>query len=483
MEKYIPMETPPGLVLNGTMYQRRGRWAGGDLARFLEDGSPAAITAAITLTTQGTGPATEPVGAFAYNNGAAPVLLVGTTRKMLLLEYSFGYPASPHTWTDISPTPAIAADVDWWQFAWLSNSVIAVSSLGSVYASVNGAAATDITPDLATYTGVVVTPENFLMLLRTNTVETGVQWASQGTTNIWTPSSSNSAGSLPVPSTVPLLAARVVGQSTLLWSQNGVRELVYIGAPLYYGLGRHIPHCGLIAPNAVAVFGNEAAWMGPRGFYRYNGYAQPLPCDIADAIFPNLNRDAAFRIFTQVVSERDEVWWYWPSGANTTPDQAAIYNYRLNAWSKGSLARATGVSAGAWLESGATTNDLYRRTVPVSLTALGAVWEHEHDESGVMGGAYIESGPILGDDGGNKYLHVRKWVPDNNTNAADVLTLYAGTWPKIAESNQSFAIPPGGGVIDVSGVAGRYIRFKQTLTDADSRTGTPRAALIVGEGR
>jgi hypothetical protein len=327
-------------------------------------------------------------------------------------------------------------------------------------------------------TTLVVTPERFLMSL----ADFRVSWASQGTTATWTPSSTNSAGSLDLVGAGRIVAAKVVRGQTLVWTTEGLWGLNYVGAPLYYGatlLGRG---CGAIATRAVTVASNGVAfWMTENGFMTYDGYARPLRGDLDDAIFSDFKGAMLDRIFAVANSPRNEIWWFYPSSAaNDTsgPDKVVIYNYKEDVWSLGTLSRSAGSDASFW--SG-TSVAVSGASMPILLDADGS-HAYAHDADGAIAGAWIESGPLFL-DGGQKRVRVQKWIPDNvQVSQSENLTLYAGNWPKDTEASTVYAIGPGVSEIDTR-VSARYIRFRQELLRSDSRIGTPRAGIVLEGSR
>ena len=471
-EKLVPIEIPPGIVKNGTMYQRAGRWADGNLVRFGEDGSPRAVGGAVEIST--TGPALDgtPAGVFVTVDGSGnPRLVIATSSKVFTADYDGT--AGPYTLADHTPTgwspgvvtfgdmpgvgPVICDGAEVFTSATEPWGTLTLVSTGSVIER------------------IAITPENFLVGLQGGRV---VKWASQGTVDTWVGASTNTAGGLTLPGDGEWVGIKTLGNKTLIWSDDELWALQYVGGALVYGAARVHKGAGLIAAHAAAADTNTAYWMTDHGFYRYDGYAQPLRCDIADEIYGNMN--AAYRAKIFAIRVFDEIWWFWPSFGGTGLDRVAIYNTRLDVWSRGELSRSVGVSAGAWpgqfVNAGATD------TVPVMLDAAGTTI-YGHEATGVSSGAYIESGPVLLDDAGNKKMRVQKWVADNNqTTTAENLTLYTGEWPKQAESNVVYSIPAIGGEIDVR-VTGRYLRFKQELTRVDSRVGTPRMGLVPDSAR
>ena len=49
-------------------------------------------------------------------------------------------------------------------------------------------------------------------------------------------------------------------------------------------------NCGIISSRAVVAQDTYAMWMGPNGFFVYDGFVKPIPCDLQDYVFKDLNR-------------------------------------------------------------------------------------------------------------------------------------------------------------------------------------------------
>ncbi len=477
IEKMMPVEIPPGIVMNGTMFQRAGRWAGGNLVRW-EQGVPKALggTASITASAGGAGttiPTGRPTGAYGFYNGSTGTpMIVYSTRvsagvsKVVKLVYNSG------TFGDFNDiTPAAAADE--WSFAHLGGTILMNPKGGGIYES-TGAAGTSTTAPGA-YVAVGVTPEQFVVGLTSGNV---VQWASQGTTTTWTPTSVNSAGSLTLQTQGSLKAIRNTRGGALIWTTQDLWQLNYVGAPLYYGATQVAVNCGLASARAVVMLENGTAyWMTERGFASYAGYMRDVPCEISDAIFGDINGALLDHVFALVNGPWNEIWWFWPSASGTEADRVAIYNWVEKAWSLGTITRNAGVDSGFWGFPGAGGR-AYNNPM---LFTTGAVYAHE--QGGAISGAYLESGPIMLDPAQNQLMRLQKIVPDNNETATnETLTLYTGTWPKVAETSATYTIDAAGGPIDLR-VNARYARLKLPLTRADSRIGVPRLGVVPAETR
>jgi len=474
IEKIIPVEIPPGIVKNGTLYQRANRWSDGNLVRFV-DGRPRALGAAFSLSFTPSAPNTgRPLGAFSYLNSSLHGCVVygsqvgGTTKVYHLTEQTLGTVASVSDITPASPNGAGSFQADY-----INGKIVFCFKGGSIFESTGpGVAGTDTgAPSAST---LVVTPERFLV----SATDFKVSWASQGTTTTWTPSSTNSAGSLDLIGAGRIVSARVVRGQTLIWTSDGLWGLNYVGAPLYYGATLLGKGCGAIAARSVKVAANGMAfWMTERGFMSFDGYARPLRGDLDEYVFGDINGAMRDRIFAVANHPANEIWWFYPSSAATDtsgPDRMVIYNHKEDVWSLGTLSRSAGADAGYWSGTSVAASGA---TLPVLLDADGS-HVYAHDADGVLSGAYIESGPLMLDPAGNDLVRVQKFVPDNNqTTAAENLTLYRGTWPKVAETNTVYSIPAAGGEMDVRDIA-RYVRFRQELTRSDSRIGTPRIGVL-----
>lgn len=466
IEKLFPIEIPPGIVSNGTMYERMGRWADGNLVRFV-DGHPAAIgLAGAVSTTPSALSGGAPGGAYVGATPSADFGLLGCASKLWAFFYSA---ANVLLVDDATPAGGVSSyGNNVWSFARLGLKTIASRQYGRVWEYTSSPATDTVCPIVAG--AMCVTPERFLMVFNFGKV----QWASQGTTTTWTPSSTNSAGSLDIASQGAPMTAFDFGGETFHLTTQELWKIPYVGAPIYYGAARIGAQCGAIAARAAAVLGSQVVWMGTRGFFRYNGYVQPLPCSLSESIFSDINHSQRDLIHAVVNAPLSEIWWYYPAAGATEANRLVIYNYAQDVWTRGTRSQAAGSDA-LWPAS-FITNAVH--PVMLSFTTGAEPTVTALETGGAIAGAYIETGPILLDKAGGQLMRVQKIVPDNaQTAAAETLTLYTGTWPKVAEASSTHTIAAAGGEIDVRATA-RYVRLKFELTRSDSRVGTPRLGVV-----
>jgi len=481
IEKLIALKIPPGIVKNGTMLQRAGRWADGNLVRFsAEDGSPRAPGGHAPLITTGGLPGGTPRTMFGWQAGSTGTFaVVGTTTKVA----SFDLATSPMRISDITPAGLTTPGTpDCYAFDVMPGGNLVFSPIipvdygnTAIYVwALNPASVATVASGSPAGRLGLVTPENFLVIFQDNAK---IKWASQGTTNSWTPATTNSAGSLDVRTNGVLLAGRIAHGTSLLFTTVDLWELNYVGAPLYYGVRQVGRGCGLYAPNAVAVVENGTAyWMGRGGFFKYDGYVQPLRCDVADDIFPNLVEGRRRYTHAVVKAKYSEIWWHFNTdNSSTGTNKVAIYNYALDVWSIGSIDRAA-VSDTGILRDPAS---ILQNDQSVTFDKDGATVYADDDPTTVKTGVYIESGPFMLDEAGSDLVRVQKLVPDNNqTTSVEFATIFGGTWPKVAETSQVVQIPAAGGEPLDMRIQARYIRYKQELNRVDSRIGVPRIGIV-----
>jgi hypothetical protein len=474
---------PPGLLTNGTMFDRQGRWAGGNLVRFANiDPQPMGSWGTLSISPALASSVTDsPQAAFIWTATNGQYVIMGRGNKI----YAIKHGSPPHVTTDITPpgmvglfSESAVATIHFAAFG--DNSVLLcrngtsltlASSLG-IWDPTSGEVVLPITEAGLGLRGVFVTPERFVVVLKAGR---NISWASQGTYNLWTPTTTNSAGGLTVQGASPFIAGRAVGSQSLLWSEDDVAVLDYVGAPLYYGGTSLGKGGGLVGPNCVVVVNNTAYWMSAGGFFKYNGFVQPLPCDVADSVFnANFKRLYAARWFAIVNAPANEIWWFYGDDpAQLSPNKLVTYNYVNGTWSLGTLSRSAGTNA-EWHDAG--SNEI----ISPILFDKDAVTVYQHELSGAATGASIETGPFRASSGQNTVL-VSRLIPDSRT-SGDQITLLSGTYPGEAETANGPYTSSGAVPLDTRFRA-RYVRYKQTMTQASSRVGIPQLGVIPSSSR
>lgn len=230
-----------------------------------------------------------------------------------------------------------------------------------------------------------------------------IRWSNTEDPANWTPTETNSAGGIRIPSGSEFVGAIETKQEILVWSDDSVHSLRYIGAPFEYSISR-IGMTTLAAPYAAVSANDIVFWMGANGFFVWDGRLAGLPCSVKDYVFNDLNWNQAEKIVAGSNMSFNEVWWFYPSLNSNENDRYVAYNYNEKAWTIGTIVRT------AWI-------DRSLEDYPRAASVDGYIYFHELGQddgstnpfSPIV--AYVESGPIeIGQ--GDQFGFVWRMIPD-----------------------------------------------------------------------
>ena len=209
--------------------------------------------------------------------------------------------------------------------------------------------------------------------------------------------------------------------------------MTYQGLPYVYGVERVGSGCGCAGINAIAVVDSGAVWMGFGSFYSFNGNVSPLPSDVSDYVFSDINLSQSAKIFAGVNSAFREITWFYPSAASTENDRYVTYNYAEGHWSIGTLART------CWSDFGVYPH-------PLAVSADGYLYEHEsgwtNDGTSLGAARFLESGPVE-ISGGNQIIHATQVIPDERSAGQVQLRFYTKATPESSSASYGpYQMPP-----------------------------------------
>ena len=445
---YIPLKLPPGIYRNGTEYQAAGRWYEANLVRWFENtlrpmgGWRKRSSQQMTGSCRGfinwrDNSGTRWIGLgtnsklYAMNESGAlkditPTgFTAGSADAVVKTGYGYGTYGSFSYGIARPDTGSITPANTWALDTWGEYLVACSSGDGKLYEWQLGFA----TPTLAAVitnapTGnkaLLVTQERILMALGSGGNPRKVSWCDQENNTVWTSATDNQAGDFDLATPGTLIAGKRVKGVNLLFTDVDVHTAQYVGAPFIYGFEKAGSGCGLISAQAVAAIDTAAIWMSKSGFWIYDGYVKPLPSEVGDYVFQNMNFNQASKVYAVHNSKFGEIWWYYPSSASNENDSYVTYNYRENHWNIGTLARTAGADSGVY-------------TNPLAVSTDGYVYEHEVGFAYDSATVYAESGPIeLGT--GESIFNVRQVIPDEQTLGEAVVSFKTRLYPTSAESS------------------------------------------------
>ena len=314
--------------------------------------------------------------------------------------------------------------------------------------------------------GLVVTQERFIFALGADGNSRQIRWCDQGDNTTWTPTATNQAGNKIIESGGPLMQGVKTRGQTMIFTTTDIYTATYIGAPLVYSFDRVGSANGIVSRRAAVASDSFVAWMGPRGFWIFDGYVREIPCEVEDYVFGDFNYDQQSKVHGWINSQYNEVWWHYPSADSDECDRYVTWNFSENHWSVGEM----GVSVGAAADRGVLR-------YPLAFHGDGKTNQHE-----VVGAAhgterpYAKSGPL--DIGSGGTVYVKRLIPDEKTQGDLRVELFFRRFPNSGEVQRgpySLRRPTSlrGNARQVS------VKIKEAKT-GDWRWGTPQIEVAKG---
>ena len=435
---YVPVTFPPGLYNNGTEYQSKGRWRDANLVRFYNGlifpmfGSVKRSTSALT----GKG---RRIITWTDNSGTLHAA-IGTHSKLYAM-------SATGVLTDITPAGFTTGtadstvgtpEVSVWSLDMFGQYLVGcMNGDGVIYEWTLSGTATAVS-GAPTANALVMTDEEFLFALGAAGVPRRVQWADQGSITTWTPASTNQAGSFDLRSQGRLMQGKRVAGGTLLFTDCEVFLAYYTRDVFVYGFKKLADGCGVVSRNCVAEFSGNAVWMGAQNFWFYNGYVQPLPCDVQGYVFGRMEYTSISQVSVSVDTLLGEVTWYYPSSSGTgEPDSYVTWNYQewqrtgQHVWTYGSLGRLCASD-----RSSADDGVNGFKYVQAVSQSDGYVYDNQGDSTFSDGTPYLESGPIeIGN--GDDLAYISQIIPDEITQGDVKVSFKTKFYPNGTETTSS----------------------------------------------
>jgi hypothetical protein len=436
---YIPLNFPPGVFRNGTAYQAKGRWYDANLVRWRNrqlqpiggwqrvstspfSGKARGLIAWRTNDQDRWLAVGTSTGLFVFdrNNLFIDVtpgteedpFLVGRDTSVYGLGFGVGKYGEDAYGTERPPSGLVLEAAYWSLDTWGENLIACAPHDGRIYEWIAGPEGSPqpqaeiIANAPIDCRGAIVTEERHLVALGANGDPRKIAWSSQEDNTAWTPSATNTAGDLQLVTAGFVLSARRMPGQTLIWTDQDVHAMRYVGPPLVYGIERVGTSCGLAGPNAHMSFGNAVVWMSEKGFFVYDGVVRPLESEVNDYVFNDINFFQNAKITAGHLANEGEIWWFYPSKNSVENNRYVIWNYRENHWSIGQLPRT------AWIDSGVYP-------FPIAAGADNHIYQHEqgwtNNGASRVGQVYAKSAPIeIGS--GDQVMFVKQLIPDGCPN-------------------------------------------------------------------
>jgi len=145
--------------------------------------------------------------------------------------------------------------------------------------------------------------------------------------NDYTPEATNTAGTQRLQDGTKIMGALVAKENILVWTDNALYAMKFVGAPFTFGFEQVGTNCGLIGKNAAIEIDGVAYWMGNNGFFSFDGTVNTLPCSVEDFVYDDINTTKGQQICAGINNLFTEVIWWYPTTNANFNDRYVVYNY------------------------------------------------------------------------------------------------------------------------------------------------------------
>ena len=310
-----------------------------------------------------------------------------------------------------------------------------------------------------------------------------IRWSDQETTNTWTSTATNTAGSQRLTDGNQINTAVRSRGAILVYTDSALYQMQFIGPPFTFGFKQLGSNCGAVGINSAIDLSGITYWMGNDSFFMFDGAVKKLPCTVQDYVFDDINPNALQDIYCASNTDFNEVIWFYPSENSLQIDRHVTFNYAEQLWHTGSLSRSSWADRGVYSNPYATEFDSDDTTDTITTiygNKEGRTFVYAQEKgvnaAGAAMTAYIESGDIDIADGDN-FMSISRFIPDfkNQTGAVD-LTVKARPYPAASQTTHGpYAITTSTTKQDTR-IRGRQLalRVSSDAVDDDWRYGTMR---------
>ena len=295
-----------------------------------------------------------------------------------------------------------------------------------------------------------------------------IRFSEQEDINDYTVTAINSAGTQRLQDGTKIIGALKAKETILVWTDNALYTMKFIGAPFTFGFEQVGTNCGLIGKNAAIEIDGVAYWMSTNGFFAFDGTVKSLPCTVEDYVYDQADTTKGQQVYAGLNNQYTEVTWYYPSTNSEYNDQYVIFNYGESGripggvWYIGTEARTTWIDATVYPNPIATKfNESATGTFPVIVGESGlgqtTLFEHEvgTDQVNPDGSTTTVTSFIQSYDydlqqaqrgqsysiAGDVFLAVRRFLPDFKDLAGNAkVTLAVKRYP--SDSQTTTALSP-----------------------------------------
>ncbi len=154
-----------------------------------------------------------------------------------------------------------------------------------------------------------------------------IRFSEQEDINDYSIQATNTAGSQRLQDGTKIMGALVAKENILIWTDNALYTMKFVGAPFTFGFEQVGTNCGLIGKNAAIEIDGVAYWMGRNGFFSFDGTVNTLPCSVEDFVYDDVDTTKGQQICAGINNLFTEVTWWYPTQGSDFNNRYVVYNY------------------------------------------------------------------------------------------------------------------------------------------------------------
>ena len=154
-----------------------------------------------------------------------------------------------------------------------------------------------------------------------------VRFSEDENINAYTPEATNTAGTQRLQDGTKIMGALVAKENILVWTDNALYTMKFVGAPFTFGFEQVGTNCGLIGKNAAIEIDGVAYWMGNNGFFSFDGTVNTLPCSVEDYVYDDVDTTKGQQVNAGINNLFTEVIWWYPTAGSEFNNRYVVFNY------------------------------------------------------------------------------------------------------------------------------------------------------------
>ena len=145
--------------------------------------------------------------------------------------------------------------------------------------------------------------------------------------NIYDVLATNTAGTFRLQDGTKIVGAIKAKENILVWTDNALYTMKFVGAPFTFGFEQVGTNCGLIGKNAALEIDGVAYWMSNNGFFSFDGTVNTLPCSVEDYVYDDFDTTKGQQVNAGINNLFTEVTWWYPTQGSEFNNRYVVFNY------------------------------------------------------------------------------------------------------------------------------------------------------------